>query len=157
MANPRAEYSPIFHRKPLRGPDDARIIVWPVINVEEWDINSPMARTVLPNPQGVSLIPDIPNFGWFDYGLPVGFWRLKQVLDKPRSPGHGKPQRVGLSQLSPVGARKPEVRLGDAGPWVYTEGHQQRARRAGSDPPHHQHHSGVHGHRSQGLDGAGLG
>ena len=81
MANPRAEYSPIFHRKPLRGPDNARVIVWPVVNVEEWDINAPMARTVLPNPQGVSLIPDIPNFGWFDYGLRVGFWRLKRVLD----------------------------------------------------------------------------
>ena len=81
MANPRAEYSPIFHRKPLPGPDNARIIVWPIINVEEWDINAPMARAVLPNPQGVSLIPDIPNFGWFDYGLRVGFWRLKRVLD----------------------------------------------------------------------------
>ena len=81
MANPRADYSPIFHRKPLRGPDNARIIVWPIINVEEWDINAPMPRTVLPNPQGVSLIPDIPNFGWFDYGLRVGFWRLKRVLD----------------------------------------------------------------------------
>jgi peptidoglycan/xylan/chitin deacetylase (PgdA/CDA1 family) len=52
-----------------------------VINVEEWDINAPMARTVLPPPQGVSVIPDIANFGWFDYGLRVGFWRLKQVLD----------------------------------------------------------------------------
>ena len=81
MANPRADYSPIFHREPLRGPDNARVIVWPIINVEEWDINAPMARTVLPNPQGVSRIPDIPNFGWFDYGLRVGFWRLKRVLD----------------------------------------------------------------------------
>ena len=92
MANPRAEYSPIFHREPLRGPDNARVIVWPIINVEEWDINAPMARTVLPNPQGVSLIPDIPNFGWFDYGLRVGFWRLKRVLD-----GHGIRATVSLN------------------------------------------------------------
>ena len=81
MANPRAEFSPIFHRPPLRLPGGARLAVWPVINVEEWDINEPMARTVLPTPQGVSVIPDIPNFGWFDYGLRVGFWRLKRVLD----------------------------------------------------------------------------
>ena len=81
MANPRAEFSPIFHRAPLQLPDGARLAVWPVINVEEWDINEPMARTVLPTPQGVSVIPDIPNFGWFDYGLRVGFWRLKRVLD----------------------------------------------------------------------------
>ena len=82
MANPRAEFSPIFDRPPLELPNKARVAIWPVINVEEWDINEPMARTVLPTPQGVSTIPDIPNFGWFDYGLRVGFWRFKQVLDK---------------------------------------------------------------------------
>ena len=82
MANPRAEFSPIFHRPPLKLPNNARVVVWPVINVEEWDINEPMARTVLPTPQGVATLPDIPNFGWFDYGLRVGFWRFKQVLDK---------------------------------------------------------------------------
>ena len=82
MANPRADYSPIFHRPPLRLPGNARVAVWPVINVEEWDINEPMARTVLPTPQGVSVIPDVPNFGWFDYGLRVGYWRLKRVLDE---------------------------------------------------------------------------
>ncbi len=82
MANPRAEYSPIFHRQPLRLPGNARVAVWPVINVEEWDINEAMARTVLPSPQGVSLIPDVANFGWLDYGLRVGFWRFKQVLDQ---------------------------------------------------------------------------
>ena len=81
MANPRADFSPIFDRKPLKLPGGARVAVWPVINVEEWDINDAMARTVLPTPQGVSVIPDIPNFGWFDYGLRVGFWRMKQVLD----------------------------------------------------------------------------
>ena len=41
-----------------------------------------MARTVLPTPQGVAVIPDVPNFGWFDYGLRVGYWRLKRVLDE---------------------------------------------------------------------------
>ena len=82
MSNPRADYAPIFHRKPLKLPGNARVAVWPIINVEEWDINAPMARTVLPAPQGVSVIPDIANFSWFDYGLRVGFWRLKQVLDR---------------------------------------------------------------------------
>ena len=92
MANPRAEFSPIFHRPPLKLPGNARVAVWPVINVEEWDINEPMARTVLPTPQGVSVIPDIPNFGWFDYGLRVGFWRLKRVLDR-----HGVRATVSLN------------------------------------------------------------
>lgn len=92
MANPRAEYSPIFQRKPLALPGNARVAVWVIINVEEWDINQPMARTVLPTPQGVRVIPDIPNFAWFDYGLRVGFWRLKRVLDR-----HGIRATVSLN------------------------------------------------------------
>ena len=92
MANPRADYSPIFHRKPLKLPGNARIAVWPIINVEEWDINATMARTVIPSPQGVNLIPDIANFAWFDYGLRVGFWRFKQVLDS-----HGIRATVSLN------------------------------------------------------------
>ena len=82
MSNPRADYVPIVNRKPLKLPGNARVAVWPVINVEEWDINAPMARTVIPAPQGVPVIPDIANFSWFDYGLRVGFWRMKKVLDK---------------------------------------------------------------------------
>jgi len=92
MANPRADFSPIFDRKPLKLPGNARVAVWPVINVEEWDISEPMSRTVLPTPQGVATIPDIPNFGWFDYGLRVGFWRMKQVLDR-----HGIRATVSLN------------------------------------------------------------
>ena len=82
MPNPRADYLPIHHRPTLKLPDKARIAVWPVVNVEEWDINSPMARTVLPSPQGVPTMPDIPNYSWFDYGLRVGFWRMKGILDR---------------------------------------------------------------------------
>ncbi len=82
MSNPRAEYSPIVGRTPLKLPGGARVAVWPVINVEEWDINAPMARTVIPAPQGVTVIPDIANFSWFDYGLRIGFWRMKGVLDR---------------------------------------------------------------------------
>src|SRR5918992_681750 len=84
MANPRAEYSPIFHREPLKLRGTPRGGVGVIFNVEEGDTNEPMARTVLPTPQGVSVIPDIPNFAWFDYGLRVGFWRLKRVLDRHR-------------------------------------------------------------------------
>ena len=41
-----------------------------------------MARAVLPTPQNVNVVPDVANFGWFDYGLRIGFWRLKEVLDR---------------------------------------------------------------------------
>lgn len=82
MSNPRAEYTPVIDREPLKLPGDARVAVWVIINVEEWDINQAMARTVLPAPQGVNLIPDIPNYSWHEYGMRVGFWRLKEVLDQ---------------------------------------------------------------------------
>ena len=92
MPNPRADFSPMFDRKPLRLPGNGRVATWIIINVEEWDINEPMARTILPTPQGRSVIPDIPNFAWFDYGLRVGFWRLKEVLDR-----HGIRATVSLN------------------------------------------------------------
>lgn len=82
MANPRAEFSPIIDRPPLKLPGNARVAVWPVVNVEDWDIGEPMARTMLPYPQGVKVIPDVANYGWFDYGLRIGFWRMKEVLDR---------------------------------------------------------------------------
>jgi peptidoglycan/xylan/chitin deacetylase (PgdA/CDA1 family) len=78
----RAVYSPTINRKPLKLPGGARLGVWFIVNVEKWDINATMARTVLPAPQGVTVTPDIPNYSWFDYGLRVGFWRIKKVLDK---------------------------------------------------------------------------
>jgi peptidoglycan/xylan/chitin deacetylase (PgdA/CDA1 family) len=57
-------------------------VVWTIVNVEEWDIQGPMPRTVLPPPSGAQVIPDVPNFAWSEYGMRVGFWRLKSVLDK---------------------------------------------------------------------------
>ena len=75
-------YSAIVDRPALRLPKSARVVVWTIVNVEEWDIQGPMPRTVLPPPSGAQVIPDVPNFAWFEYGMRVGFWRLKSVLDK---------------------------------------------------------------------------
>ena len=92
MPNPRSDYSNIYERPRLTLPGNARIAVWVIINVEEWDINEPMARTILPVPQGRSVVPDIPNYAWYDYGMRVGFWRLKRVLDR-----HGIPATISLN------------------------------------------------------------
>ena len=92
MPNPRSDYSNIFDRAPLKLPGGARVAVWPIINVEEWDINEPMARTVLPVPQGRSVIPDVPNYAWYDYGMRAGYWRMKRVLDQ-----HGIRATVSLN------------------------------------------------------------
>ena len=78
----RLEFSPIASRSPLRLPDGLRLVIWPVLALEEWDIARPMARTVIPPPQGQPLLPDVPNWTWHEYGMRVGFWRLKRVFDR---------------------------------------------------------------------------
>jgi allantoinase len=92
MAEPRAPYSAIVDRPPLKLPGGARVAVWVCINVEEWEFGAPMARALLPAPQGASVTPDIPNYSWYEHGMRVGFWRFKEVLDH-----HGIKATVSLN------------------------------------------------------------
>src|SRR6266545_5010740 len=69
-------------RRPWTLPKGARIAVWTVVNIEEWNIEKPMARQYLTAPQGVATAPDVPNWAWHDYGMRVGFWRLHEALVK---------------------------------------------------------------------------
>lgn len=78
----RIPYSAIVDRPALRLPEDKRVAVWVIVNVEEWQIEKPMPRTVLPPPMGHPLLPDVPNWSWHEYGMRVGFWRLLSVLEK---------------------------------------------------------------------------
>ena len=78
----RFEYSASVDRPQLKLPGDARVVVWTIVNVEEWDIQEPMPRGVLPAPGGATPIPDVPNWAWHEYGMRVGFRRLKAALDK---------------------------------------------------------------------------
>ncbi|MGH8059613.1 MAG: polysaccharide deacetylase family protein, partial [Candidatus Entotheonellia bacterium] len=78
----RFDYSAIVDREPLRLPQGARVAVWTIVNVEEWDIQGPMPRAVLPAPGGAHVIPDVPNWAWHDYGMRVGFWRMFEALGK---------------------------------------------------------------------------
>jgi len=80
--NERLQYSSIKGRTPLKLPGGARMVVWNIVNVEEWDIQKPMPRTVLTPPAGGSPMPDIPNWAWHEYGNRVGFWRMLEVLDE---------------------------------------------------------------------------
>jgi peptidoglycan/xylan/chitin deacetylase (PgdA/CDA1 family) len=83
----RISYSPINSRKPLKLPNGARMAVWVIVNVEEWDATQPMPRTVLTPPAGGSPSPDIPNWAWHEYGNRVGFWRMLKVFDDFSIPG----------------------------------------------------------------------
>jgi peptidoglycan/xylan/chitin deacetylase (PgdA/CDA1 family) len=77
----RFDYSAMVDRKPLKLPGGARIAVLTIVNIEEWDIEGPMPRGVLTPPAGALTIPDVPNWSWHEYGMRVGFWRLKAALD----------------------------------------------------------------------------
>lgn len=77
----RIAYSAITDRPPLSLPDGKRLGVWIIVNIEEWDPNAPMPRTVLTPPAGGSPSPDIPNWAWHEYGNRVGFWRLLKAID----------------------------------------------------------------------------
>lgn len=76
----RIDYSAMVDREPLKLPNGKRVAVWVVVNIENWDVEKPMARTVLPPPGGKVHIPDIPNWSWQEYGMRVGFWRFHEAL-----------------------------------------------------------------------------
>ena len=78
----RISFSPISQRPPLKLPGGARLAVWVIVNVEEWNPRETMPRTVLTPPAGGSPSPDIPNWAWHEYGNRVGFWRMLDVLDR---------------------------------------------------------------------------
>jgi len=62
LPHERFDYSAIVDRTRWRLPKGARIAVWTIVNVEEWDIEKPMARQYLTAPQGVATVPDVPNW-----------------------------------------------------------------------------------------------
>jgi allantoinase len=78
----RIAYSPISERPPLMLPGGARMAVWVIVNIEEWNPLETMPRTVLTPPAGGSPMPDIPNWAWHEYGNRVGFWRMLEVFDE---------------------------------------------------------------------------
>ncbi len=78
----RLPFSPIETRPPLKFPDGIRLVVWPVLALEHWDISRPMARMVISPPQGQAQQPDHPNWSWHEYGMRVGFWRIRRVFER---------------------------------------------------------------------------
>jgi peptidoglycan/xylan/chitin deacetylase (PgdA/CDA1 family) len=86
MPSERFDYSPIAGRRPWTLPKGARVAVWTIVNIEEWNIEKPMPRQYLTTPQGVAAIPDVPNWAWHDYGMRVGFWRMLEALRKRKIP-----------------------------------------------------------------------
>jgi peptidoglycan/xylan/chitin deacetylase (PgdA/CDA1 family) len=78
----RLEYSAIVDRPAIELPNNARMAIWSVVNLEVWDIARPMARQLLPAPNGQTVLPDVPHWSWHEYGMRVGFWRLHEMYQR---------------------------------------------------------------------------
>lgn len=77
----RIDYVAPGSRVPRPGPDGAKVLVFFVVNIEEWGIERPMPRQVLPAPTNLPVIPDIANWAWHEYGMRVGFWRMLKACE----------------------------------------------------------------------------
>ena len=78
--NQRLAYSASTDRPALILPGRARLVVWPIVVLEAWDIARPMPRQVVP-PPAARPVPDYLNWSWHEYGMRIGFWRLKELMD----------------------------------------------------------------------------
>jgi len=95
----RFPYSAIIDRKPLRWPKGARVAVWVIPNIEHFlfDRASTSVSQVT-----TSLVPDVLNYSWRDYGVRVGVWRMMEVMER-----HGVRGTVALN--SDVCDRYPRI------------------------------------------------
>ena len=118
----RLDYQASIDRPRLSLPDGNRVAVFLVVNVERWDIARPMPRQVLTPPQGASVIPDLPNWAWHEYGMRVGFWRLKAALD-----AHGIAPTLAINGAVPAAYPRVTGAARDAGWEFMVHGHQQTA------------------------------
>lgn len=79
-SNPRVPYELASQRPKLEPPDGKRLIVHLVTNVEYWPFDAKMPRGVVTAPHGVSPVPDVVNYSWFEYGVRCGMPRLLRAL-----------------------------------------------------------------------------
>lgn len=79
MDNTLYDYSPIVSRPPLHWPGGARMAFYLGVNVEHYEVDKP-ATSIFAGT--ADFVPDPLNYGWRDYGMRVGIWRMLDVLDK---------------------------------------------------------------------------
>lgn len=117
MDRPPFEYSPITKRRRLSMPDGARIAVWAGLNIEYYDFAEPIGSI-----KGDTVQPPNPSaYGWYQYGLRVGVFRLLDMLST-----HGMRASVLLNS-DVCGAYPDVIEAGNEAGWVWL-GHSQRNR-----------------------------
>ena len=80
MSNPRVPYRFSDQGPALKAHEDGPIMVHLVVNVENWSFDAAMPRTIITPPHGKETVPDVPNFGWVDYGMRAGLPRMIEAI-----------------------------------------------------------------------------
>jgi allantoinase len=80
MANPRIPYLFSNDGPALAPAGDKSILVHLVVNVEHWQFEASMPRTIITPPHGKETVPDVPNFSWADYGMRAGLPRIIEAI-----------------------------------------------------------------------------
>jgi allantoinase len=129
----RLPYTPIHRRPALKFPNKARVAVWTIVNVEDWSPTGAMPRAVLPPPMGQSLLPDVPNWAWHEYGMRVGYCRFIETLGS-RNLKATFALNGSVCEFYPRSMRgRPRRRLGFHGPWLRAEADAQGRGPEGGD------------------------
>jgi len=79
MDNPLYDYSPIVSRPKITWPNGARVAFYIGLNIEHFEVDKP-ATSIFAGT--AALVPDPLNYGWRDYGVRVGIWRMIEAMDK---------------------------------------------------------------------------
>ena len=77
MHHNRYDYLPMIKRERLKLPNNARIAVWMIPNVEYFHFDRP-GTPYRPGPPP----PDVLNHSWREYGMRIGIWRMMKVMEQ---------------------------------------------------------------------------
>ena len=99
MDNALYKYSPIIRRPKLTWPNGARVAFYIGLNIEHFEVDKPSTSIFGGT---AALVPDPLNFGWRDYGVRVGIWRMIEALDSCR-------MRASVLLNSDCCARYPQI------------------------------------------------
>lgn len=119
----RFDFSAMSQRPALKLPEGKRMAVYPVVNIEEWNIDWPVPREYVTSPAGVTTVPNVPNWGWHEYGMRVGFWRLLDFFNNK-----GLRASTAINATACLGAAEPvAAAMRDAGWGFMGHGYHQQA------------------------------
>jgi peptidoglycan/xylan/chitin deacetylase (PgdA/CDA1 family) len=119
----RFDFSAMPNRRKWSLPQGKRIAVYTVVNIEQWDIEKPIAREYVTSPAGVTTVPNVPNWAWHEYGMRVGIWRLLDFFNQ-----HDLRATAAINATVLAGAGEPVARAMKQAGWEFIgHGYHQSA------------------------------